>query len=327
MRKCPHCKKKISETAKKCKFCWEWVDEKEDTVNIESDIKLITENIENVTTNKQKEQNDVLKILIIAFVIFITLILIAALMPRMSSAQWRARDVARQNDLSQMMAAIVTYQGDHGGWPWADRAKNQIPVSGIKSELMSAWLISIPSDPSSWEYTYMVWDNWLLLMANTETEAWSNWVVCSDGNWLDKWHITNDTDFDKIYLCDEVTEWESCSVSTCTYTSKDQLRYIYTRHFIKEEKEQPSNKNNTPKKKTKNSSKSTTQPTNQDSDLSPWVSREDIENRQKIKENYLKYLETHPDAYNPQTATPEEKAAYLEEYYKGQNPWLRNLYM
>ena len=25
MRKCPHCSKKISDTARKCKYCWEWV--------------------------------------------------------------------------------------------------------------------------------------------------------------------------------------------------------------------------------------------------------------------------------------------------------------
>ncbi len=30
MKKCPHCKKKVSETARKCKFCWKWIVEEWD---------------------------------------------------------------------------------------------------------------------------------------------------------------------------------------------------------------------------------------------------------------------------------------------------------
>ena len=45
-------------------------------------------------------------------VIVIIGILIAALMPRMQSAQGRARDVARKNALSQIQTAIVTSQQD-----------------------------------------------------------------------------------------------------------------------------------------------------------------------------------------------------------------------
>jgi prepilin-type N-terminal cleavage/methylation domain-containing protein len=50
-------------------------------------------------------------------VIVIIGILIASLMPRMQSAQGRARDVARKNDLSQIQTAIITSQSDRGGWP------------------------------------------------------------------------------------------------------------------------------------------------------------------------------------------------------------------
>jgi hypothetical protein len=38
--------------------------------------------------------------------------MVAALAPRMESAQWRARDVARKNDLAQIETAIVTSQQD-----------------------------------------------------------------------------------------------------------------------------------------------------------------------------------------------------------------------
>jgi prepilin-type N-terminal cleavage/methylation domain-containing protein len=45
-------------------------------------------------------------------VIVIIGILIAALMPRMQSAQGRARDVARKNALAQIQTAIITSQQD-----------------------------------------------------------------------------------------------------------------------------------------------------------------------------------------------------------------------
>jgi hypothetical protein len=64
-------------------------------------------------------------------------------------------------------------------------------------------------------------------MANTETESWSNWVVCDNKNMgLKNWYITNDTDLMDIKVCTEFKKWNSCSASTCTYTSEDELRYI-----------------------------------------------------------------------------------------------------
>jgi prepilin-type N-terminal cleavage/methylation domain-containing protein len=53
-------------------------------------------------------------------VIVIIGILIASLMPRMQSAQGRARDVARKNDLSQIQTAIITSQQDRGVWPYME---------------------------------------------------------------------------------------------------------------------------------------------------------------------------------------------------------------
>ena len=172
-------------------------------------------------------------------------ILIAALMPRMSAAQGRARDVARKTALSQIQSAIVTYQGDYGKWPWMDRAKNWIPVSEIQSELISAGMTSVPRDPLrdvklTWlwsyqgdgegNYAYIVSrrngiDNWwFVLMAKTEVPWWSNWVVCDDG----EWKINTETDLSNIMLCDMVEKWDYCSNSSwrCTYSSEGELRYI-----------------------------------------------------------------------------------------------------
>ena len=53
MRKCPHCMKTISETAKKCKFCWNWIYEKRDIVDNQSDEEQNVANLENVNSNKE----------------------------------------------------------------------------------------------------------------------------------------------------------------------------------------------------------------------------------------------------------------------------------
>ena len=56
----------------------------------------------------------------------------------------------------------------------------------------------------------------------------SNWIVCKDWTWLNKWYIDNETDIAKIRLCTNITQWNSCGISDeiCTYTSEDELRYI-----------------------------------------------------------------------------------------------------
>lgn len=185
-------------------------------------------------------------------VIVIIGILIAALMPRMQSAQWRARDVARKNDLSQIQAAIVTSYQDKWAWPKLDRAKTWLDISEIKDELITAWMSSVPRDPiatnkvtglwsngfSGWEYAYLVakrnWtdDWWFVLMAKTEIEWWSNWVVCTTGTDVSKGYITNTTDLAKqVQTCTKmvkVTTWD-CTWPTgwvCTYALDSELRYI-----------------------------------------------------------------------------------------------------
>ena len=85
-----------------------------------------------------------------------------------------------------------------------------------------------------WDYIYIVSkrngvnDAWFVLMAKTEVEGGSNWVVCKNGQWVNGWYITNDTDLAKITICRSVTKWNTCSSNseTCTYTDEEELRYI-----------------------------------------------------------------------------------------------------
>ena len=188
-------------------------------------------------------------------VIVIIGILIASLMPRMQTAQWRARDVARKNDLSQIQTAIITSQSDRGKWPWMDDDANAhgIDVSVIKQALLDAWMSEVPTDPnlsnvvkwlwsstnegSGWQYQYMVakrnWveDAWFVLMAKTEVEWSSNWVVC--GNDLSGGVIAggNAQDLAEVKLCRNITKEDGgCTVNTedgnCKYSESAQLRYI-----------------------------------------------------------------------------------------------------
>ena len=187
-------------------------------------------------------------------VIVIIGILIAALLPRMSAAQWRARDVARKTALSQLQSAIVTYQGDKWIWPSQSEALSWMWIpywdtsTGLANELINAWMSWIPNDPlkessfkwlwgqnkeiGSWQYGYLVTRrNWtdkagFVLMAKTEVEWWSNRVVCESWTDLTGGVITQTDDISKIKLCGTVSKWSSCSASTCTYEKEWELRYI-----------------------------------------------------------------------------------------------------
>ena len=188
-------------------------------------------------------------------VIVIIGILIASLMPRMQAAQWRARDVARKNDLAQLQTAIISSQSDRRVWPELESgARNGMPISGhIEQTLMDAGMSSVPSDPNgsnsfdwlwnstqyaNWKYGYMVSmrngvsDGWFVLMAKTETEWWTNWVVCSGaGTNIDKWGIKTGYDLKDIHLCTsltKVTDDSQCASNTgeCKYSTTSELRYI-----------------------------------------------------------------------------------------------------
>lgn len=203
-------------------------------------------------------------------VIVIIGILIAALMPRMQAAQWRARDVSRKTALSQVQSAIVTSQWDK--WERPGKCEDGVStncasywlwLNSIKDELTRAWMNSVPVDPLKttelvwlWEfwgnttgdYAYIViqrnWteDWWFVLMAKTEVEWWSNWIVDSSATTTEctsatdpkqKWCINKNMDITNIHPCtsfskDETdeTKFEIGDDGKCTYGSDDMLRYI-----------------------------------------------------------------------------------------------------
>ena len=193
-------------------------------------------------------------------VIVIIGILIASLMPRMQSAQWRARDVARKNDLAQIQTAVITSQQDKWYWPGIDDgALSGMAISGISQKLLDAGMSSVPADPNgsnivswlwknnalswdnAWQYWYMVTKRngidkwWFVLMARTEVEWWSNWVVCAEttnATWkeaLKEGIFEKDVDLKDVVTCDTLDKVEgSCSGNTakCTYSDTAQLRYI-----------------------------------------------------------------------------------------------------
>ena len=201
-------------------------------------------------------------------VIVIIGILIAALLPRMQAAQWRARDVSRKTALSQIQSAIVVSQWDKWAWPGMKKNNNGIDADSwvywmdiieIKSQLEAAWLNGIPEDPlnsnltwlwttatTDWQYRYMVlprnWTPawWFILMAKTEVEWWSNWVYCGDSQGLTGGKITGwsdnstATDLKSIIPCTSISKTEvdaECGKQsdwTCKYVNDSQLRYIIT---------------------------------------------------------------------------------------------------
>ena len=220
-------------------------------------------------------------------VIVIIGILIASLMPRMQSAQWRARDVARKNDLSQIQTAIITSQQDKWKWPQLedsaanakDGARYWMPVGSdtstklgakLAESLQNAWMTQVPTDPNgsnkitwfwtdanmeAWKYGYMVTmrnsvkDGWFVLMAKTEVEWSSNWIVCPTGatdntkcqgmtspdNFKNCWIFgTNNTvDLKNVVTCSKFEKQKSDAAKcymdgngTCYYTDEASLRYI-----------------------------------------------------------------------------------------------------
>lgn len=132
-------------------------------------------------------------------VVVIIGILASALIPRLTGAQARARDVARQGHLNQISTALSTYSSDRGVFPWTGWETYQI--TGVTNALVPTYIKSIPNDPQSqrtvevisnsaglkttdwWVYAYAPLTRnawlmaWMVLVANTESEGKnSNWV-------------------------------------------------------------------------------------------------------------------------------------------------------
>ena len=176
-------------------------------------------------------------------VIVIIGILMAALIPRLTSAKGRANDTARKADLQQLATALVAYQIDHGSFP--DVRGSIDCISGL---LITAGMSSIPTDPTStrtvngftsptsncttpWNFYYFpisknwIPNQWFVLVAGTETEWWSNFSTKNNST-------TNMTSTTYETISSEIcTKWfmtTNVNGSNCQYTAADDnLRYIY----------------------------------------------------------------------------------------------------
>ncbi|UFX82828.1 type II secretion system protein [Candidatus Absconditicoccus praedator] len=160
-------------------------------------------------------------------VVVIIGILSAALVPRLTGAQERARDGARNSDMSQLGTALSMYQGDRGAFVFggfdheddADLEDVAGAVSVISDSLVPEYIDSVPSDPQGqrliqhiWgdetesvfdddeeagEYGFMIINHrgasgaGIYLVANTETAGGANWVTADD-NWDSEGDINDD---------------------------------------------------------------------------------------------------------------------------------------
>ena len=181
----------------------------------------------------------------VLFAFFIVWIFAAALLPRMQGVQSASHDAIRRADLSEIQSSVLSFYNANWRYPLAEESANWIPASQITPDLNDYWLDAVPYDQdknnnswlwtasTNWEYLYMVTKKntinwwWFILLAKTTTEDWSNWVVCD--NW--EWVIEGGTDLKNITPCNVLNKWNTCAndmKGSCTYTSKDELRYILT---------------------------------------------------------------------------------------------------
>jgi prepilin-type N-terminal cleavage/methylation domain-containing protein len=131
-------------------------------------------------------------------VIVIIWILAAYLIPRITWAQWKARDVARKADVNQVVSAIFSAQLD-GKLKEKNNMTNFECLSGLNDVLVTSWhyLSKMEKDPGgAWYkdgcdyYGYYI-RNWsIAVVAKLEWEWWNanSWVV----------NLTNITDIKTI---------------------------------------------------------------------------------------------------------------------------------
>ena len=175
----------------------------------------------------------------IGIIALVILLIYIFLLPRPNHCKGKNRDVARRDDLIQISTAINEYKDKYWVLPELDNAINWMTVSSLPRDVM--WWQSIPLDPNpnseiywlwnakwTWDYLYLVTQDWsFILMAKTEWEWQTNWIICKDGSWLEQWYITSDTDINDIKLCNKrVDKTDTCSVKDCTYTMQEELRRI-----------------------------------------------------------------------------------------------------
>jgi type II secretory pathway pseudopilin PulG len=184
-------------------------------------------------------------------VIVIIGILAAALIPRLTSIQWSARDAARKAHLNQLWSALLQYQSNFWELPpfswWA--------ATSMKADLNEI-MTDIPRDPdrnrsrvwiwnsacltvTGWNYWYVpVTKNWIpwsafVLMAATETDWWNSnrvYEAAMASSWMVWWCIVNNTDYDGVanLKCQQVRFWSTNDLVNCrSIKSQWTTRYIY----------------------------------------------------------------------------------------------------
>lgn len=88
-------------------------------------------------------------------VIVIIGILAAALIPRLTGIQGRARDTARKADLGQISTALSTYQLDNNSYyTWAAAGAWSDATTMLNSFVTNGYLQSAPKDPQGGAYAY-----------------------------------------------------------------------------------------------------------------------------------------------------------------------------
>ena len=205
-------------------------------------------------------------------VVVIIGILAAAILPKLQGAQGSARDTARKSDLSQLGTALVAYVNNRGEFPKGsnpkpaadsskkdgdDAGSKMVPASYIEKSLKDVVdLSALPIDPNrgntftgvgkttidGGQYGYKIMKKnsiaggGFILMARTETEGGSNWIMVpgEDTATNKKGNISNDQDLSEIKVCTKVVKEGTEGAGAvgmengvCTYEDKSQLRYIY----------------------------------------------------------------------------------------------------
>ena len=195
-------------------------------------------------------------------VVVIIGILAAAILPKLQGAQGSARDTARKSDLSQLGTALVAYVNNRGEFPQGtvDQGKKtaneeMVPASKIEQDLKDVVdLSSLPIDPnrgntftgvgdikiSEGQYGYKIMKKssieggGFILMARTETEGGSNWImVDKNSQATNKGTIEGTADLSTLKVCTKFQkvvagqEDKPTEGGLCKYSDKSQLRYIY----------------------------------------------------------------------------------------------------
>jgi len=143
-------------------------------------------------------------------VVIIIGILIAALLPKLTWAQAKARDVARQTALYQISTALTMYFNDNGEYPTISSNNYCAAMSGTYSKgafpsSFSRYMPEIPKDPQAerphywtkdntsyctWYFAYADVNNnwaeagWAVLIANTENIGKSTNFILNNNNLL-----------------------------------------------------------------------------------------------------------------------------------------------